>query len=584
MSQLGSARNSFNAALNRNDSQKSAGLSELTTLKSASETPPEDFKPGWRFLFAFICLCIVNLVCALDATSISVALPVMSEALHGTGIEAFWTGTSFLLTATVFQPSFASLSHVFGRKPLLLIALTFFTVGAIAGAVSNDFTALLTSRVIQGIGGGGIAALTGVIITDMVPLKERGKWLGLVTMMWAIGSVIGPVIGGVLAEKASWRWIFWINVPFCAIGYVMIPLFLKLQYKPGNFMQKLKQIDWIGSFLFVASTTSTLIPITWGGVMYPWDHWRTLVPLCVGVSGLCVFIVYSKYIPKEPILRGTLFKNVTALVCYVSIVIHGMMLWSALYYMPLYFQAAKSMSPTTSGIALFPWTFTTAPAAVVAGILIAKTGRYRWAMYFGWFTTTVGSGLLILYKEHTPAKEWIPLALISGMGLGFLYPAMSLCNQAAAVKGDVAAAAALNPFFRNFGQTLGVAVGGTVVQNQVKKQLLASAIPAVAAKAAEYSKDATTLVSVVNAMRGDPSMAAVRHDLIEAYITALHVLWIVMCSLGALAGVLTILFVKAYSMDRELETDQGFVDNRPARDEMREVEESSASASASASA
>lgn len=128
----------------------------------------------------------------------------MSEALHGTGIEAFWTGTSFLLTATVFQPSFASLSHVFGRKPLLLIALTFFTVGAIAGAVSNDFTALLTSRVIQGIGGGGIAALTGVIITDMVPLKERGKWLGLVTMMWAIGSVIGPVIGGVLAEKASW--------------------------------------------------------------------------------------------------------------------------------------------------------------------------------------------------------------------------------------------------------------------------------------------------------------------------------------------------------------------------------------------
>lgn len=129
---------------------------------------------------------------------------IVADKLHGTGVEAFWAGTSFLLTATVFQPTFASLSHVFGRKPLLLLALTFFTVGAIICALSNNFTAMLLGRSIQGVGGGGISALTYVIVTDMVTLKDRGKWFGLISMMWAFGSVCGPIIGGAFAQKASW--------------------------------------------------------------------------------------------------------------------------------------------------------------------------------------------------------------------------------------------------------------------------------------------------------------------------------------------------------------------------------------------
>lgn len=128
----------------------------------------------------------------------------MAEKLHGTAIEASWWGTSFLLTATVFQPTFASLSHVFGRKALLLIALTFFTAGAIVAALAHNSTVMIVGRSIQGVGGGGISALTYVIVTDMVTLQQRGKWFGLISMMWALGSVLGPVIGGVIAEKTSW--------------------------------------------------------------------------------------------------------------------------------------------------------------------------------------------------------------------------------------------------------------------------------------------------------------------------------------------------------------------------------------------
>ena len=248
----------------------------------------------------------------------------MSQKLHGTAIEAFWSGTSFLITSTVFQPNFASLSDIFGRRSLILVALIFFTVGAIVSALAKNFTIILVGRSIQGIGGGGIISLTEIIVTDVVPLRERGKYFGFLSMMWALGSVSGPLIGGAFSQEVSWRWIFWINLPFCALGFVLIPLFLNLNHRTTSFVEKLKRVDWVGSVLFVASMMSLLIPITWGGVMYPWDHWRTLVPLVLGVVGLVGFVLYEKFMAKEPLIRLGVFSTRTALVNYVGTVMHGM--------------------------------------------------------------------------------------------------------------------------------------------------------------------------------------------------------------------------------------------------------------------
>jgi MFS family permease len=183
-------------------------------------------KYGWRFIGVFGSLCILNLVCAIDATILAVALPVstittqaitlslsrteqtflqtISSSLNGSAIEAFWAGTSFLLTSAVFQPSWASFSHIIGRKPVLLASMGTFTAGTIIASLANNFTILLVGRSVQGIGGGGMVALTYVIVTDMVTLRERGKWFSLITLQWAIGSVSGPVIGGACSEKTNW--------------------------------------------------------------------------------------------------------------------------------------------------------------------------------------------------------------------------------------------------------------------------------------------------------------------------------------------------------------------------------------------
>jgi hypothetical protein len=164
-------------------------LTKTTTSATGGYDESIPFNPDRNFYIAFLTLSLITLTAALDATSLSVALPIISQKLGGTAIEAFWAGTSFLLTSTVFQPNFASFSHIFGRKPVLMLALVFFTVGAILAAVSNNFTLLLVGRSLQGIGGGGIIVVTEIVVTDLVPLRLRGQWFGFISGMWAIGSV-----------------------------------------------------------------------------------------------------------------------------------------------------------------------------------------------------------------------------------------------------------------------------------------------------------------------------------------------------------------------------------------------------------
>lgn len=197
---------------------------------------------------------------------------------------------------------------------------------------------------------------------------------------------------------------------------VLVPITLGLAFKQTNLREQLRRVDWIGSVLFIGSTTSFLIPISWGGVSYAWDSWRTLAPLIIGIIGLIFFVIFEEFLAKEPLIRMDVFKNRTNAASYFETVFHGMILWCILYYLPLYYETVKGQTPILAGISLFPETFTVAPTAVVTGILITKTGRYRWAIWAGWFLTTLGSGLLCYLKVDTSTIAWIFLNLVRGWG------------------------------------------------------------------------------------------------------------------------------------------------------------------------
>ncbi|KUJ16470.1 MFS general substrate transporter [Mollisia scopiformis] len=503
-----------------------------------------------RFKLAFALLCIVNLVCALDATILAVALPTIATALHGTAIQAFWTGTSFLLTSTIFVPIFTSLSHLISRVPILITAILFFTLGSLLCSLASNFTILLLGRSIQGIGGGGISALTNIIISDVVSLRDRGKWFSGISLMWCLGAVIGPVLGGLFAER-NWRLIFYINFPFCGIGLVGLPLALRLRKREGRVLKRLKeQFDWIGSILFIGSLTAILIPLSWGGVMYPWTDYHTLLPLLLGAMGLLSFLEYTHIYTTHPLIRASIFSTTTATVNFLCTSLHGAILWSLLYYMPLYYQTAKNASPITSAIILFPFTLTMGPASVVDSVIIGLTGRYRPSLWLGWTLTLLGTLLLLSLSPNTPLATLIALQLPPGLGFGILYPAMSFAVQAPASDTDLPFAAAMFTFFRTLGQSLGVAVSGNIFQSSFHHYTQHSVILA----PLQIPGDASSLVAYVKGLQE----GEVKSELVKAYCAGIRGVLVLACAAAGVAMVVSLVGTRALSLEREVRTEQGW--------------------------
>lgn len=477
---------------------------------------------------------------------------VITVALHGDAIHGFWTGTSFLLASMVWQPVFVAFSHNWGRRPLLLVALTLFAVGSIICAVSQNFAAMLAGRTIKGTGAGGVLALTEIIITDIVPLRERGNYFALISIVWAIGSVSGPLVGGALATRNAWRWIFYLNLPIIAIGAVGIIAFLTLENRSRTLRQKLLEIDYLGALIFLGSTTSFLIGVTWGGVMAPWDSARTLVPMIIGVFGICLFAGWEALFATHSILPLSIFKNKDTNIAYFLDFTHGIILWAILYYMPLFFEGAQDFTPVLAGVTALPQSLTVVPCAMVVGVVSAKTGHYRWAIWVGWVLVTIGSGILYILTPTTNIPSWVFLMLVSGIGIGLLFPAMALAIQASAPPEDIAIAAAMFTFFRCFGQTIGVAIGGVIFQNRMAANL--EKYPSLASSATLYSLDVVALIRQINKLPGsDPT----KRLLEDALSKSIGTIWAVMCGLAGIALISTI-FLGHYDLNQALVTEQGF--------------------------
>jgi MFS family permease len=269
---------------------------------------------------------------------------VIAQKLHGNAVEAFWTGTSYLLASAVFQPVIASISALFGRQQLLIVALLFFTVGTyrsrnaceipltvaptgtIFCSAAPDFTILLAGRCIQGIGGGGIITLTQVIFCDIVPLRQRPKYFAIVLAAWSIGTIIGPVVGGLLVQHASWRWCFHILYPFCGIGFLVAIFIVRLEAVVQlTVAQKLKRVDWMGAVLFIGSMTSFLVGISWGGVQHPWKSAATLTPIIVGLLGVAAFFAWQMYRKQHTLLPMPIFHSWSAIAAFYGALVNGLL-------------------------------------------------------------------------------------------------------------------------------------------------------------------------------------------------------------------------------------------------------------------
>lgn len=229
------------------------------------------------------------------------------------------------------MPFMGSLSDILGRREILTTALLFFTIGSIVAGASQSMDILLLGRVLQGVGGAGILPMTQIVLCDIVPLRFRPKYASVAQLAWAIGSITGPLIGGLMVQHVTWRWIFYLNLPFCGVGMVIVPFIIRLKTKQSSIMAKLTRIDWIGGFLFIGSMTSFLMAVTWGGVDHAWDSAATLAPLIVGVVGIVASILWEKWGAREPFIRLAIFSNRSALAGYYCAMTQGLVVRQSLH-------------------------------------------------------------------------------------------------------------------------------------------------------------------------------------------------------------------------------------------------------------
>ncbi|KAI1656246.1 MFS general substrate transporter [Daldinia decipiens] len=451
------------------DSNRETSFPEMTNSDAGVRNPNEpgafDEKPqrGLRFWAIIIALCTVSLLSAAENTVVVTALPTIVEKLN-VGQDYVWISNVFFLTSAVIQPLCGQLSNLFGRRRLALSIVAIYIIGSgICGGARNS-AMLISGRAIQGMGSGGINMIIDVIVSDLVPLKQRGNFIAIIIAIYGIGTTLGPFIGGVIVENTSWRWVFYINLPIGGLAFILLFLFLRVKWdRSTTAYEKMRQIDYIGNGILITSTVSILIALTWADVLYPWKSWHILVPLMVGVGGLVLFVAFEGLpFVADPVMPLRLFNNRTAVIVFVVSFLSSAENYWQFFFIPLYFQGVRLSSPSQSGVELLVYSLVGIPGAAVALLMLSRWGRYKIIHIIGSAMFTLGVGLLSIMDQNTSTAAWIWINIVTALGTSMLTNTLLPAFQASIKEVDQAAATASWNFIRSFGNVWGVAIAAAI--------------------------------------------------------------------------------------------------------------------------
>ncbi|KAF9234174.1 major facilitator superfamily domain-containing protein, partial [Melanogaster broomeanus] len=321
--------------------------------------------------------------------------------------------------------------------------------------------------------GGGAASNPSLelYLADLVSLQERGVYAGLFGLTWSLAVSIGPVVGGSLASHGQWRWLFYLNLPICAFAALLVFILLDLPTPKGSFRDKIINLDWIGNMIIIGSSVSCTLALTWGGVTAPWNSATVLAPLIIGLLGLVAFIVYEATLATNPLVPIGLLTNRTGLAGkYLQTFVASVLALCVAYFFPVFFQGCKGASPVMSGLYGLGLS-ALAPAAIISGVLVKKTGRYRLQMWVGWCVLLIGLGLMSSLRANTSPALAVGFLVIVGIGIGIEYATTMYPIQAPLPVTQNAPALAFMWFLRSFAGVWGVTIGSTVLQNELVKRL-----------------------------------------------------------------------------------------------------------------
>ncbi|TFK84795.1 Mfs1.2 [Polyporus arcularius HHB13444] len=501
----------------------------MTAQEAADESPPP--KKGFTFWMIFLSICLAMFLSALEFSGIATALPTIIDELHGD--EFVWVGAAYALASTAFLPLSGGLAEIFGRRLAMLFALGCFIIGSALCGAAQSMSWLVAARTIQGLGGGAIQSISSIIVSDLVSLRERGVYNGLIGLTWAVASAIGPAVGGGLAAHGQWRWFFYLNLPMCGVTVIMVTVFLKLPVPPGTLRSKIGRMDWIGNILVISSTTAVVIALTWGGVQYPWKSAHVLIPLVAGLCGLAGFFAYEASYARHPIVPVSLLQNRTSVSGYIQTFICQVVSLAVTYYIPTYFQSCKDASPIRSAVDMLGLSASIGPIVVAAGVSVSVLKVYRPQLWIAWSIWMIGMGFFSRVGADSSMAQAIGWPILMGAGAGILFAVTYFPVLSPLPVSQNAPALAFFAFCRSFAGVWGISIGASVLQNELSHRLPSEFL-------SQFGSAADLSYAAIPAIRSLPP--GLKDDVRRAFGESIAVIWKVM------VGVLGIGFLSSLLM------------------------------------
>ncbi len=474
----------------------------------------------------FAGLLVAMLLSSLDQTIFGTALPTIVGELNGVD-HMLWVTTAYLVAATIMMPIYGKLGDLLGRKSIFIGALVVFLAGSIVGGLAQDMTWLIIGRAIQGMGGGGLMILSQAIIADVVPVRERSKYMGVMGAVFGVSSVAGPLLGGWFTESIGWRWAFWINIPLGIAAIVCAALFLKLPRHSAKVT-----LDLWGIATMAVAVTSIILVTSWGGTEYEWTSPVILILIAMAVGASAAF-VWAERRASEPIIPLELFISRNFVLATAAGLFIGVAMFGAVAYMPTYLQMVTGVSATNSGLLMVSMIAGVMLTAITTGVLASRTGRYKWMPITGMVLIALGLGLLSTLTPTTPLPVLLAYLFCLGMGVGFGMQILVLIVQNSFPDAIVGTATAANNFFREIGASMGGAVVGAMFTSRLTT-LLAERLPA---EGAGTSTNSLT-PAAVNALPD-----TVREVIVGAYNDALTPVFALLVPMIAV-GLIILVFIK----------------------------------------
>lgn len=435
------------------------------------------------------------------------------------------------------------------------MVVIFIAGSAICGA-STSGPVLIAGRGIQGIGSGGINMLVELIVSDLVPLRDRGNYMAIILIIYLAGTALGPFLGGYIVKNSSWRWIFWMTIPIGLAAMVLLFLFLHVKVpKKETTRHRLQRIDYVGNLVIIGATVAILYALTYGGTLMPWSDARVIAPLTVGVLGLAMLmpveVWVERHTPADPVVPARLFSSRTGIVVGVNTFINSMLLYWAMFFLPVYFQAVKQFTPAEAGVQMLPVLLVSVPSAIASALILSKYGKFKLLHVVGFALMAVGLGLLSILDADSAKALWILFQIIAAIGSGMVLNTQLPAFQAGVPEADQASATATWAYIRSFGNIWGVAIPAAAFNGRFEALAADIADDAVRADLAQGRAFQHATKAFVSGL-GQPTL----RQTVYVFSESLRLVWWLAAAFATLATLLA-LVEREIPLRTELETEFG---------------------------